>query len=97
MREYCSPLPVSADVKHMAEFIAVKAIFENLVDDNTAPSIAAGSIFLAAIITGNNVTKKQVADSCKTSEVTISKCYKKLNESKLKLLPRAVINKYNIK
>jgi transcription initiation factor TFIIB len=97
IERYCSPLPVSIDVKHIAEFIAVRAIFENLVDDNTAPSIAAGSIFLAATITRNNVTKKQVADSCKTSEVTISKCFKKLNESKLKLLPKAVIKKYNIK
>lgn len=94
---YCSPLPISKDVKHIAEFIAVKSIFENLVDDNTAPSIAAGSIFLAAIITGNNITKKQVADSCKTSEVTISKCYKKLNESRLSILPRVIIEKYNIK
>ena len=96
IERYCSPLPISNDVKHIAEFIAVKAIFENLVDDNTAPSIAAGSIFLAAIITGNNITKKQVADSCKTSEVTISKCYKKLNESRLKLLPKIVIKKFNI-
>ena len=83
------PLKISQETKHLAEYIAVKAIIENLVDDNTAPSIAAGSIFLACVIDKNtNVTKKQVADSCKTSEVTISKCYKKLNDNKDKLLPK---------
>ena len=86
---YCSPLKISQETKHLAEFIAVKAIIENLVDDNTAPSIAAGSIFLACMIDKNtSVTKKQVAESCKTSEVTISKCYKKLNDNKNKLLPK---------
>ena len=84
---YCSPLPISAKVKHIAEFIAVKALISDIVDDNTSPSIAAGSIFLASSVCGNPVTKKQVADSCKTSEVTISKCFKKLNGLKNKLLP----------
>ena len=90
---YCSPLKISQETKHLAEYIAVKAIIENLVDDNTAPSIAAGSIFLACSVDkSTNVTKKQVADSCKTSEVTISKCYKKLNDNKHKLLPKCYSN-----
>ncbi len=89
---YCSPLPITPQIKHIAEFIAVKAILHNLVDDNTAPSIAAGAIFLACSISNNTVSKKQVADSCKTSEVTISKCYKKLNDEKENLLPREILN-----
>lgn len=93
---YCSNLNASMEIKHIAEFIAVKSIMNNLVDDNTSPSIAAGSIFLACIITNQNITKKQVADACKTSEVTISKCFKKLNEKKLELLPKTVIFKYNV-
>lgn len=93
---YCSNLPISKDIKYISEFIAVKAIFKYLVDDNTAPSIAAGSIFLACTVTNQNVSKKQVADACKTSEVTISKCFKKLNEYKLELLPKSIIEKYSI-
>ena len=96
IERYCSPLPITPEIKYIAEFIAVKSIIENLVDDNTAPSIAAGSIFLASIICGNNVSKKQVAESCKTSEVTISKCYKKLNEVKKLLIPSVIKEKYNI-
>lgn len=91
IERYCSPLPVNINVKHLAEFIAVKAILENYVDDNTAPSIAAGSIFLACQVLGNNISKKQVAESCKTSEVTISKCFKKLNDYRKNLLPKAIL------
>ena len=91
IERYCSPLPINISVKHLAEFIAVKAILENYVDDNTAPSIAAGSIFLACQIMGSSISKKQVAESCKTSEVTISKCFKKLNDYKKDLLPKEIL------
>ena len=96
IERYCSHLPVSSNIKHIAEFIAIKSIFKNLVDDNTAPSIAAGAIFLACYVTEQHITKKQVADACKTSEVTISKCYKKLNEKKVDLLPKEIIKTYKI-
>ena len=76
----------------------MKAIgsFNNLVEDNTAPSVAAGSIFLVASLCNQNITKKQVSIACKISEVTISKCYKKLNKHKLILFPKSVIVKYDI-
>lgn len=94
---YCSNLPIDSTVKYISEFIAIKSIFNNLVDDNTSPSIAAGSIFLACVSTNQNITKKQVAEACKTSEVTISKCFKKLNEHRLELIPKQIISDYNIK
>jgi transcription initiation factor TFIIB len=96
IERYCSNLSVPIEVKHISEFIAIKSIMNNLVDDNTAPSIAAGSIFLACSVTGQSITKKQVSEACKTSEVTISKCFKKLNEKKMDLLPISIIKKYNI-
>ncbi len=93
---YCSNLPIPANIKDISEFIAIKSMFKNLVDDNTAPSIAAGSIFLACSVTGQNITKKQVAEACKTSEVTISKCFKKLSDHKLELLPKDIISSHSI-
>ena len=97
IERYCSNLPIETNIKHISEFIAIKAIFSNLVDANTSPSIAAGSIFLACSVTKQNITKKQVAEACKTSEVTISKCFKKLNNRKLDLLPKQIRLDYNIK
>lgn len=95
---FCSNLQLSTDLKYISEFVAVKAIgsLNNLVEDNTAPSVAAGSIFLVASLCNQNITKKQVSIACKISEVTISKCYKKLNKHKQNLFPKSVIIKYDI-
>ena len=97
IERYCSPLGVSKEIKHIAEFISVKAIINMLVDDNTAPSIAAGSIYLACYLCNVGINKSTVATSCKISAVTISKCFKKLYEHRLILLPNSIIKKYNIK
>lgn len=96
IERYCSPLRVNDEIKHIAEFISVKAMLQNLVDDNTAPSIAAGSIYLACYICNKNIRKDVVAKACKISTVTISKCYKKLECHKLTLLPKSIIKKYSI-
>ena len=96
IERYCSNLPIPKNIKYIAEFIAIKSIFKNLVDDNTAPSVAAGSIFLACNHTNQNISKKQVAIACKTSEVTISKCFKKLNEKRFELLPEDIIKEYKV-
>jgi transcription initiation factor TFIIB len=93
---FCSNLGLNEDIKNISEFIAVKAISMGLVIDNTAPSIAAGSIFLACCCCEPSITKKQVAQACLISEVTISKCYKKLFIHKLNLFPKQAIKKYNI-
>lgn len=95
---FCSNLRLPRNLKFIAEFVAVKAIscLDNLVADNTAPSVAAGSIFLVCTACKQNITKKQVSKACKTSEVTISKCYKKLYNYKLELFPKQVIKEYDI-
>ena len=80
-----------------SEFVSVKAILNGLVDDNTAPSIASGTIFLTCNLCNKNITKKDVSKACKISEVTISKCYKKLFSHRLELFPKSAIKKYNIK
>jgi transcription initiation factor TFIIB len=93
---YCSNLSLSNEVKHVSEFIVVKAIMNSLCDDNTSPSIASSSIYLACNVLGINITKSVFAESCRVSSVTISKCFKKLNEHKMLLLPSAIIKKYNV-
>ena len=41
-----------------------------------------------------NLGKRDVKNVCGVSEVTINKCYKKLEEHREKLIPRAIIQKY---
>lgn len=94
IERYCSDLHIDELVKQIAEFVAIKAIFKNYVDDNTTPSIAAGAIYVACFVTMQNITKKQVADACKTSEVTISKCFKKLCHVLPEIIPRDIYALY---
>ena len=46
--------------------------------ENTPPSIAAGAIYLYCKHRDKNITKKELSDICKISEVTINKCFKSL-------------------
>ena len=69
---------------------------QDIFDDNTPPSIAAGAIFLVASVLSMRITKVSVHAATKISEVTISKCFKKLNQYKECLFPASAVKKYNI-
>lgn len=86
IERFCSKLNLSqidiTNVKH----ISYLAQMYNLVNDNTPPSMAAGCIYLYIREIELNIHKKQIADICKISEVTINKCYKKLEQHKDRIL-----------
>jgi transcription initiation factor TFIIIB Brf1 subunit/transcription initiation factor TFIIB len=96
IKRFCSKLALSTDIYHICEYVAYATTKLDIVDENTPPSIAAGSIFLVMSLCNINVSKRQVAAACKISEVTISKCYKKLYIHRQKLFPPTVIAKYKI-
>ena len=88
---FCSNLKINKENKELCNFIANKSIQLNIVHDNTPASVAAGSIFLVSIIKNLNINKTDVATACKISEVTISKCYKKLYDYRSHILPENII------
>lgn len=96
IKRFCSKLGLSQDIFHICEYVAYATTKLDIVDENTPPSIAAGSIFLVMSLCNINISKKQVAQACKISEVTISKCYKKLYLHRIRLFPPTVIKRYNI-
>lgn len=49
-----------------------------IVSENAPTSVAAGTIFYYCMNHNIDFTKKQIAEVCEVSEVTITKCYKKL-------------------
>jgi transcription initiation factor TFIIB len=53
----------------------------HLISDNTPPSMASGCIYLYVKILKLEISKKEISDVCKISEVTINKCAKKLEAS----------------
>jgi len=50
----------------------------NLIYDNTPPAMATGCIYLYIKFNNLKIIKKDISDKCKISEVTINKCFKKL-------------------
>ena len=89
IRRFCSKLQISGRPLDICRYVAKKAEHYNLVSENTPPSIAAGSIYLVSVTYDMNISKKEISDACKISEVTISKCFKKLNKyAKKYLLPK---------
>jgi len=93
---FCSNLNIDIDVKWICQYVVFDAMRRDIFDDNTPPSIAAGSIFLVIHVLDLQITKVQVHQATKISEVTISKCFKKLFEHRELLFPKAAIERYNI-
>jgi transcription initiation factor TFIIB len=52
----------------------------NLISDNTPPSMATGCIYLYIRFKHLDITKKDISEECKISEVTINKCFKKIEK-----------------
>lgn len=53
-----------------------------IVSENAPTSVAAGALYYYCMNKKINVTKKQIAEACEVSEVTITKCYKRLSKHK---------------
>ena len=67
---------------------------ENIMPENTPHSIAAGVIYFIAEICKLNISKKEVKEISEISEVTINKCFKKLETHKEILIPAVILKKY---
>ena len=93
---FCSNINLDIDIKYICQFVVFNAMRLDIFDDNTPPSIAAGAIFLVTTVLKMRITKVQVHLATKISEVTISKCFKKLNQFKDILFPKQAIKTYNI-
>jgi transcription initiation factor TFIIB len=51
-----------------------------IVSENTPTSVAAGTLYYYCLNKNIEYSKKQIAEVCEVSEVTITKCYKKLQK-----------------
>ena len=76
-------------------FIAKKIEKQNLITDNIPHAIAAGIVFFVSNSCNVQVSKHDIKNISGVSEVTINKCFKKLDSKKMELLPRTIIQKYN--
>jgi transcription initiation factor TFIIB len=94
IERYCSRLSINAELTRLCKFIATRIQESNLIPENTPHSIAAGIVFFVSHQCKLNVSKKNVNAVSEISEVTINKCYKKLESMRDKLIPKVILEKY---
>lgn len=94
IERYCSKLGINIELTKVCKFIAIKIETKKLIPENTPHSIAAGIVYFVAQSCNINISKKNVNLVSEISEVTINKCYKKLESFSDELIPRVILNKY---
>ena len=94
IERYCSKLTINTELTRLCKFVAKKIEDGELMPENTPHSIAAGVIFFVAQMCNLNVSKLDVKNVSEISEVTINKCYKKMEKMRDELIPRVILEKY---
>ena len=93
---FCSKVNMEDKYIDLCLHIIDKADEYSIVSESAPPSIATGTIFLVSNLCNLKITKKIISKECDISEVTINKCYKKLDKYKKYLIDDNIMNKYNI-
>ena len=96
IERYSSRLNFSPELTMLSKFITKKVENNNLIMDNIPHAIAAGIVYFIAYNCNMNVSKQTIKTICGVSEVTINKCFKKLELNKEKLIPKVIMDKYGI-
>lgn len=94
IERYCSRLNINQELTKLCMFIAMRIQKNNLIPENTPHSIAAGIVYFISQLCNLNIRKKDVNKISEISEVTINKCYKKLDGLKENLVPKKILEKY---
>ena len=87
INRFCSNLSLDNDILDICKHVCKQIEKYDLVSENTPTSKAAGSIYLVTYLFNLDLNKRDISSICLTSEVTISKCFTKLIEYYIYLLP----------
>ena len=96
IERFASKLNLQSDLCLLAKFIAQQIEKQNIIPDNRPQAICAGILYFICYHCNINYSKMdiKVLLGDEASEVTINKCFKKLNEYKSQLMPSWVSKKY---
>ena len=95
VERFCSKLNINNELTRLCQFISMKIEKDDIMPENTPHSIAAGVVYFISQICKLNVSKKEIKIVSEISEVTINKCFKKLEKIKDDLLPAIILKKYS--
>ncbi len=90
---YCSKLNMNEEMTKLCHFIAIRIDKNNWMQEHTPDSIAAGIIYFVSQLCHLNITKKDINGISELSEVTINKCYKKIETKTGELVPSKFLNR----
>lgn len=96
IERYCCKLGISQELTLLAKFIAIKTEKTELLCDNTPQSSAAGIIQFISQTFHLGISKMNIKAVCGVSEVTISKCCKKMESIKEQIIPLSLLKKYGV-
>ena len=91
IERYCTKLNLPTETVMLARFVAAKLEKDNVITDNTPQSIAAGIVYFIGQVCGLGISKVDINKVCGVSEVTINKCYKKMDAIKDRLVPASML------
>jgi transcription initiation factor TFIIB len=94
IERYCSKLSINNELTKVCQFISMKIEKQNIMPENTPHSIAAGVVYFISQMCKLNVSKRDVKNVSEISEVTINKCFKKLEKIADDLIPAVILQKY---
>lgn len=94
IERYCSKLNINNELTMLCKFVSLKIEKNNIITDNIPHAISAGIIYLISQNCNLNISKNDIKIVSGVSEVTINKCFKKLDVISNTLLPQAILNKY---
>ncbi len=92
IERYSTKLNMPQEAILLAKFVSVKLEDNNIITDNTPHSIAAGIIYFVSQIYKLSITKTDIKNVCNVSEVTVNKCYKKMEAIKTQLVPSSILS-----
>jgi len=94
IERYCSKLNFNQELIMLSKFVANKIEKNNIITDNIPHAIAAGIVYFISYNCNLNISKLDIKAVCGVSEVTINKCFKKLDAIRDNLIPQCILDKY---
>jgi transcription initiation factor TFIIB len=95
IERYCSKLNINSELTQLCKFVSMKIEKMNVMPENTPNSIAAGVVYFISQLCNLNVSKRDIRIVSEISEVTINKCFKKMEMMTDTLIPAVILNKYS--
>jgi len=95
IERYCSKLNMNPELTMLCKFIANKLEQNSSITDNTPHAIAAGILYFVSHYCNLNISKNNIKQISGVSDVTINKCFKKMDTINEILIPKCIKEKYS--